>query len=441
MGTVQQLRPTADDRLRPVQSERALIEIAMDGCASGAAYFVDPDDFSEPELADCLRAVRVVYESGAVPNTITVRDALIAMGRRIPDKLVVDLGNPDIIPIAGNAIRHARVIRQASKARFELSEHERAIAYYRAARFEEAADVEREMAARAIATGFARPVELAEEAYALYSGERRDGASAVVRKRVELCWLPWARTIGPMPAGSLFVIGAAPGVGKSSLILVTALSVSRGAELRRGPKVGIVSIEDPLDVWASRALAYEAGLYVDDVNKRRFGGVESEVLVALERLREMGIMLISAPGAPIDQVEQHMTSLVREHGCELVAVDYLQAIRVGRGDAMERTTEAGARVKACGARLGVPVILASQLSRPEPGNEYKEPQISRLRYSGDIEAMAEVIAMVWRTSAPPADTKAPEDLAIRMAKIKWRRPGALISLKRDPSGLIAEVDQ
>lgn len=441
MGTVAPIRPLSE-RLHPTSDERALLEIVLDGYAAAAAYLLEPEDLHEPEHAAILRAARAVHEAGAIPNAATVIEQLRAMDRQVSSKIVVDLACPEVIPQVGNVFRHARAVRLASRARAELACHERAIMLYRAGRFEEASELEREMAARATAVGTTQPVLVSEEAYEVYTGERAKAAAGTVqRKKVDLGWAPWRRTIGPMPGGSLFVIGAAPGVGKSSLILVTMIETARPpGELAKGKRVGIVSIEDAPEIWGARALAYESGIWLDDVTDGRFGGVEPEALEALGRLQAMGISLVYAPGAPIEQVEQHMTALVREHGCELLAVDYLQAIRVGRGDPMERTSEAGARVKATAARLGVPVILASQLSRPEPGKEYDEPQISRLRYSGDIEAMAEVIAMVWRTAAPSDDRAAAEEISVRLGKVKWRRPGALIQLARQASGLIGEVE-
>jgi replicative DNA helicase len=93
--------------------------------------------------------------------------------------------------------------------------------------------------------------------------------------------------------------------------------------------------------------------------------------------------------------------LKREFGIGLLIVDYLQLIQPGvRADTREQEIAYISRqLKSLAKDLDIPIIVLSQLSRPQKGQEEKRPVLSDLRESGAIEQDADVVIFIHKESA------------------------------------------
>ena len=91
--------------------------------------------------------------------------------------------------------------------------------------------------------------------------------------------------------------------------------------------------------------------------------------------------------------------LKREHGLDLLIVDYLQLMR-GREryeSRQQEISEISRSLKELAKELDIPVIALSQLSRaPEQRGGDHRPQLSDLRESGAIEQDADVVMFLFR---------------------------------------------
>jgi replicative DNA helicase len=89
---------------------------------------------------------------------------------------------------------------------------------------------------------------------------------------------------------------------------------------------------------------------------------------------------------------------VREHGLDLVLVDYLQLMRVDppSHNRTEDVSSFSRGLKRLARELDVPVIAVAQLSRQVEQRTDKRPLLSDLRESGQIEADADAVIMLYR---------------------------------------------
>jgi replicative DNA helicase len=101
--------------------------------------------------------------------------------------------------------------------------------------------------------------------------------------------------------------------------------------------------------------------------------------------------------------------LKREFGIGLLIIDYLQLIQAGiRVDNREQEIAYISRqLKALAKDLDIPIVVLSQLSRPQKGQEEKRPVLSDLRESGAIEQDADVVIFIHRETEGSTDEGKP----------------------------------
>lgn len=192
--------------------------------------------------------------------------------------------------------------------------------------------------------------------------------------------------------GDMNIIAARPSIGKTSLVLNSAIAAARS-----GKHVAIFSLEMRLRQLEYRMLSTLSqipltrikGGFMGDDDKRR-------VYAAAGEMREFPIYIDDRGDQSAWDIRAACRRLKAEGALDLVVIDYVQLMR-GTSDrkAANRNEELGdisRRVKVLADDVSVPILLLSQLSRAGDARSDKRPQLSDLRDSGCIPAST----LIWR---------------------------------------------
>ncbi|MGC2853939.1 replicative DNA helicase [Novispirillum sp. DQ9] len=201
------------------------------------------------------------------------------------------------------------------------------------------------------------------------------------------------KKLGGLHPSDLIIVGARPGMGKTSLATNWALSAARA-----GKKVGIFTLEMGDDQLALRIIAAEAGVNIERVRT----GLSDEEMVAMAEagaaLRELPLFIDDTAGISVATMRARAKRLARRHGLDLVIVDYIGLAappdqRIGKVHQIEAITMG---LKNLAKELGIPVVALAQLSRAVESRDDKRPMLADLRDSGSIEQDADVVLFVYR---------------------------------------------
>jgi replicative DNA helicase len=384
---------------------------------------VEPHDLAWRPHEVTLRALWRLCDSDVVPDVVRLRTALEGAGvdLGIVSRLSARQVLPRLLPAIAGRLRDLAARRRVSAALARASE---------AAKRGEFEDAREHVNA---ATDFANAGVAAETETATQTC--RTAIAELTAKRGPALgtgfWL-LDRATGGLRARTMTVLGGGQGSGKSSLALAIAMHMVR----LRVP-VGIVSCEDAQEVWGPRVLGHLVDVAVDDFrDKAEDPQFQQQCAEGLALTHDMGLHFFYALNRPLAAVLAGMRQLVQRDGCRLLVVDYVQAIMLGmRQKRNIAVSDAAQNIKAEAQALGVHVILCSQLSRPPKDKPFSEPHAGDLKESGDLENMAEIIALLWKTSD---EEDAPTHGKI--AKIKWSPKRPRFSIAWQPhTGAIVDL--
>lgn len=193
-------------------------------------------------------------------------------------------------------------------------------------------------------------------------------------------------------AGRFYVIGARPGMGKTSFAWQAATACQAPAF--------VSSLEMSALDLGSRAIVQEGRI---DGLRFSHGSLTSSDLMRANRacaaLSDLPIWIDDTEAVTMAELRAKLRRWRADNGGPaLVIVDYLQLMRgAGRDQNREREiSEISRGLKALAKELEVPVIALAQLSREVERRADKRPMNSDLRDSGQIEQDADAILFLYR---------------------------------------------
>ena len=198
--------------------------------------------------------------------------------------------------------------------------------------------------------------------------------------------------------GQMVVIGARPGVGKTSFCLNLAVNAAES-----GATVAFFSLEMSEVEIAQRLLSARSLIKLTDIRSANIKPNQwPQILEATEDLRQLNILIDDTPGTTVTEIRAKARRML--HGKErgIVIIDYLQLLSTPAGANRNdnRATivgEMSRNIKIMAKDLDVPVVALSQLNREVEGRTGKRPQLSDLRESGSIEQDADIVILLDRS--------------------------------------------
>jgi replicative DNA helicase len=199
-------------------------------------------------------------------------------------------------------------------------------------------------------------------------------------------------TITGLNRSDLILLGARPGMGKTSF----ALNIARHAAIKANKKVAFFSLEMSKEQLASRLLSTEA---LVGGTKLRTGKLNEDEWI---HLIEAGDILSKTQmyfdDNPSITVGEMKAKIRRLKDVDLVIVDYLQLMNAsGRIDnRVQEISSITRNMKIMAKELNVPVLMLSQLARDSEKRTNHRPVLSDLRDSGSIEQDADIVLFLYR---------------------------------------------
>ncbi|MBO7309831.1 MAG: replicative DNA helicase [Clostridia bacterium] len=190
----------------------------------------------------------------------------------------------------------------------------------------------------------------------------------------------------------LILVGARPGMGKTSF----ALNIATNVAVQSNKTVCIFSLEMSAEQLVSRIISSEA--MIDSVALRT-GKLDAkqwnEIAKTTTKLAGTNILIDDTTGMTVTGMK---AKLRRVKNLGLVVVDYLGLMQSDRriDNRVNEVAEISRNLKIMAKELNVPVICCAQLSRGPESRTDKRPMLSDLRDSGAIEQDADVVIFLYK---------------------------------------------
>jgi replicative DNA helicase len=196
--------------------------------------------------------------------------------------------------------------------------------------------------------------------------------------------------------GRLYVVAARTGCGKTTFVTNLAYQMAQA-----GSHCGFFSLEMGAQEIFQKVVAIDSGV---DLFRLRQGNVDPAGLTrahtSATRVGQLPIYVNDWDKIGLGLVERDCLRLKQANRLDVVFVDYLTLMcsPASRKQGWEKVGDLAKGLKRLSRKLQVPIVVCAQLSRKADEAD-REPRLSDLRESGDIEQSADSVWMMWRDGA------------------------------------------
>ena len=215
--------------------------------------------------------------------------------------------------------------------------------------------------------------------------------------------------------GQMLVVGARPGVGKSTL----ALDLARAAAVSHGQPTVIFSLEMSQVEIIMRLLSAEASVPLDSLRSGQMRDDDwAKIAEIMTRVSEAPLYIDDSANLTMAEIRAKARRLKQRHGLRMIIIDYLQLMTTGRRAESRQVevSELSRQIKLIAKELAVPVVALSQLNRGPEQRTDKRPQLSDLRESGAVEQDADLVILLHRPDLYDPDSSRAGEVDLHLAK-------------------------
>ena len=380
------------------EAEQSVIGAALikNDCFGDLINYVSGNDFYVDEHREIFFAMHDLFLASRNVDHITVIDMLVTKGVMDAERAKAAIMKiVAAVPSAANAIDYAKIVRDRAVRR-QLIEICREI--------EESAASETDSAEHIL--------ELAEKKIYSISDKNVKGNFRHIKEVIGVNYrhlqllsqnpdgtsgIPTGfsaidKLLIGMGAGDMVLVGARPGVGKTSF----TMNIATRAAKTTGKTVCVFSLEMSAEQLVLRMMASEAR-----VNNMVFrsGKLQNDdwekVAVAVNSLSECDVLIDDTPGMSVTMMKSRLR---RVKNLGLVVIDYLQLMQeeTRTDNRAQAVGEISRGIKLMAKEFGVPVLTCAQLNRAVESRKEGLPQLSDLRDSGSIEQDADSVMFLHR---------------------------------------------
>lgn len=200
---------------------------------------------------------------------------------------------------------------------------------------------------------------------------------------------------GGLYAGELAIIGARPGMGKTTLLMNVANSAATSHT------VLVCSAEMTVEGITDRDVASVLGVPTNEIRR---GGYSDDTYCritgeGLQTVTDRHLYFYHEAPLTTTKILQASVNMQLRHGLDLIIVDYLGLLDDEFGNSQyERIGYVSRKLKQIAMKLDVPILVAHQLNRALETRPDKRPELYDLRDSGRIEEDADLVLFLYRVS-------------------------------------------
>lgn len=422
------------DELNKQMPASVIAEQSLLGCIlfdpqmlSEIAGLITEDDFYLADHAQIYAAMKQLFNENHQIDSVTLIDTLVKSGTFDKERgqdYILTLS--DIVPNAMNVTDYARIIKEKSLTRrlIEAASEISADAYAGRLPVDDLMDSAQkrlfDISQGRDIRGFRHIKEVMNKVF--------DNLSLLAKDKNALQGVMTGfsgidRVLSGMGKSDLVLIGARPGMGKTSFALNIAINVAQKTK----KEVCIFSLEMSAEQIATRMLSIESMV---TSNRFRTGELTDDdwkkVGPAAGKITNCDILIDDSTGINVTNMR---AKLRREQNKKkdigLVVIDYLQLMQSEKriDNRVQEIGDISRSLKLLAKDFNVPVICLAQLSRKPEGRTSQKPMLSDLRDSGAIEQDADMVLFLYREDYYKEEAAASENKICEVVVAKNRHGG------------------
>jgi len=192
----------------------------------------------------------------------------------------------------------------------------------------------------------------------------------------------------------MIVVAGRPGTGKTTLAINAVEHIAQS-----GVPALVFSLEMPTQELARRILSSLGRVPLTAIDTGMIGDHNAGITAGAHKIRELPLYVCDKPGLNIAQIRAISRFQKRMNKIGVIVIDYITLINTTHRKGSTRSAEIGEISRQCkemAKELDVPVIVLAQLNRDIEKTD-REPRLSDLRDSGEIEQDADIVVFLSKT--------------------------------------------